>query len=167
MSVSVQLEFLLDYSDRERQKWRDWIVADPARLHIPVQAGGRFPTAADLLEHVFLVERRHLSRLEGATPPDATGISPGDVTELFEYADLVRADFRRYVEDLDEADADAPMVLPLSIGNVPATPRKLATHLVLHEIRHFAQLALAARVAGQAPPGAHDLLFYDTPIQSA
>lgn len=167
MGLKVELTSLLDYSDRERQKWRDWLGADPSRLQIPVQAGGRFATAADLLEHVFFVERRHLARLEGATPPEATGIPPGDVSALFDYADLVRADFRRYLEDLDEAEADVPMVLPLSIGNVPTTPRKLSTHLVLHEIRHLAQLALAARAAGHAPPGAHDLLFYDTPIQFA
>ena len=38
----------------------------------------RFPTRRSLLDHVFLVERRHLSRLEGGTPPEQTGIAPGD-----------------------------------------------------------------------------------------
>jgi uncharacterized damage-inducible protein DinB len=38
--------------------------------------------------------------------------------------------------------------------------RKLATHVVLHEVRHLAQIALAARAAGVAPPGDHDLFFF-------
>jgi uncharacterized damage-inducible protein DinB len=167
MSITVRLDALLDYADHERQKWRGWLLADPSRLRIPMQPGGRFPTVADLLDHVFFVERRLLSRLEGATPPEATGIPPGDVEALFEYADLVRADFRRYVEDLNDAGADEGMVLPLSIGNVQTTRRTLATHLVLHEVRHFAQIALAARLAGHPPPGAHDILFFDAPIEPA
>ena len=39
--------------------------------------------------------------------------------------------------------------------------RKLATHVVLHEVRHLAQIALAARAAGVAPPGDHDLFFFE------
>jgi uncharacterized damage-inducible protein DinB len=39
------------------------------------------------------------------------------------------------------------------------TRRKLATHVVLHEVRHLAQVAHAARAAGIEPPGEHDLLF--------
>jgi uncharacterized damage-inducible protein DinB len=38
--------------------------------------------------------------------------------------------------------------------------RRLATHIVLHEIRHMAQIAYAARNAGQAPPGQHDLFYF-------
>lgn len=166
MSIALSLDALLDYSDAERRKWHDWLSADSARLQILLQPGGRFPTVADLFEHVFFGERRHLARLEGATPPDATGIPPGDLEALFEYAALVRADFRRYVEDLDEASAAEPIVLPLSIGNLPSTRGTLAAHMVLHEIRHFAQIALAARLAGHAPPGHHDLLFFEAPIQS-
>jgi uncharacterized damage-inducible protein DinB len=41
------------------------------------------------------------------------------------------------------------------------TRRRLLTHILLHEIRHLAQVALAARTAGVAPPGEHDLIYYD------
>ena len=39
------------------------------------------------------------------------------------------------------------------------TPRKLLFHLLLHEIRHWAQIAMAVRIAGLEPPGDHDLFF--------
>jgi uncharacterized damage-inducible protein DinB len=39
------------------------------------------------------------------------------------------------------------------------TRRKLAVHILLHEVRHLAQLAYAARIAGLEPPGSHDLFY--------
>jgi uncharacterized damage-inducible protein DinB len=159
MSITVALEELLDYSDFERNKWEAWFSQDPARMQLPIHAAGRFPTAAVLLDHVFLVERRHLARLEGATPPEGTGVPPGDVECLFEYARLVRADLRAYVVRTDDAVASEPMTVKIPAGDYVMSRRQLAVHIILHEIRHLAQLALAARLAGQAPPGEHDIFY--------
>ena len=162
MSVTVPFESLLDYSDHERRKWRDWAAADPTRLTIVVQPGGRFPTVGALLDHVFLVERRHLCRLQGATPPEDTGVPPGDWNRLFEYADLVRADLRGYAAELTDVVGDGLLTFEaIGIGSITTSRRRLMTHIVLHEIRHFAQVALAARTAGVEPPGRHDILFYN------
>ena len=160
MKVSVELQALLDYSDHERRKWRDWLTADPARPRLPVQPGGRFPTAAELLDHLFLVERRHLARLEGGTPPEATGVPPGDLDALFEYATLVRRDFRHYLEELDEETGGGTLSFTLAVGNFTLRRRDLALSILLHEVRHFAQIALSARLAGHEPPGEHDYLFF-------
>jgi uncharacterized damage-inducible protein DinB len=162
VSITLSLSSLLAYSDGEREKWRTWIAADPRRLTVPVQPGGRFPDIAALLDHIFLVERRHLARLEGATPPSSTGIPAGQWQPLFEYADLVRADFRVYVDALDDPDAAQTLVITglQSSGDITMSRRRLATHIVLHEIRHLAQLALAARLAGQEPPGQHDIFYF-------
>lgn len=162
MSLTVPFTPLVDYSDHERRKWRDWIAADPMRMEIVLQPGGRFPTAADLLDHVFFVERRHLCRLEGATLPEETGVPRGDWELLFEYADLVRADFRRYVSDLTDVIADGLMTFEaIGLGPVTMSRRRLVTHVFLHEVRHLAQLALAARTAGLEPPGQHDLFTFE------
>ena len=99
--------------------------------------------------------------MEGATPPDSTGVEAGDVKGLFEYADLVRADFRRFVTTLDDAAAAQPFSFTIPTGAMTMSRRKLATHVVLHEVRHLAQMALAARAAGVTPPGDHDLFFFD------
>ncbi len=162
MTVAVSLASLMAYSDAERRKWRDWLEANPERARLPFQPGGRFPDIASLLDHLFLVERRHLSRLEGAVPPSATGIPPGDVAALFDYADLVRADFRAYVDALDEAQAGQPIVLTglQSSGDITMSRRRLTTHILLHEIRHLAQVAYAARLAGHEPPGEHDIFYF-------
>jgi len=163
VTLSVPLAALLDYSDHERRKWREWISADPRRLTLTVQPGGRFPNVAALLDFLFLVERRHLSRLRGAPPPPATGIPANDWTALFDYAALVRADFRAYVDAMDDSTAAQTMVITglQSSPDMVMTRRRLATHLLLHEVRHLAQLAMAARLSGQDPPGQHDLFYFD------
>ena len=161
MTISVELRELLDYSDHERSKWRSWIAVMPGRLDIPFQSEGRFPTVGSLFDHIFLVERRHLARLEGGTPPDSTGVKAGDLPALFEYADLVRADFRSYLADLDEGEARATMTVVVQSGSQTMTKRRLATHILLHEIRHLAQVAYAVRAAGHEPPGQHDLFYFE------
>ena len=160
MSVSVELRELVDYSDHERRKWRQWIEADPSRFAIPFQAGARFPTIGSLFDHIFLVERRHLSRLQGGTPPESTGVQPGDWKNLFEYADLVRADLRRYLSDVDASEAGVTLTIAAQSGTQTMTKRRLAVHILLHEIRHTAQIAYAARSAGHEPPGQHDLFYF-------
>jgi len=42
---------------------------------------------------------------------------------------------------------------------VAMSPRKLLCHILIHEIRHWAQIALAVRLAGFDPPGDHDLFY--------
>ena len=162
MTVAVSLVSLLAYSDAERRKWRDWLEANPERLRLSFQPGGRFPDIGSLFDHLFLVERRHLSRLEGAVPPAATGIAADDVAALFDYADLVRADFRAYIDALDDAMAGRPIVITglQSSGDITMSRRRLTTHILLHEIRHLAQIAYAARLAGHEPPGQHDIFYF-------
>jgi uncharacterized damage-inducible protein DinB len=166
VTITVDLAELLHYSDHERAKWREWIAADPSRLSIPFQDGGRFSTVGSLFDHIFFAERRLLSRMQGATPPDATGVQAGDWKALFEYAGLVRADFRSAVLDLPEAEARQNMTVTTLSGARTMTKRWLATTIVLHEIRHLAQIAYAARRAGHAPPGEHDLFYCPELVQA-
>lgn len=159
MSVALELAALMAYSDQERDKWRTWIAADPARLAIPFQRGGRFPTVASVLDHIFLVERRHLTRMQGGQLPEKTGVSPDDWKALLAYADTARADLRRYLGELTEQSAGQWMTFTVPSGTFTMTRRKLASHILLHEIRHLAQIAYAARLAGHEPPGEHDFMY--------
>ena len=47
----------------------------------------------------------------------------------------------------------------MQTGEFVLTPRKLLFHCLLHETRHWAQIALAVRRAGLEPPGNHDLFY--------
>ena len=62
--------------------------------------------------------------------------------------------------ELDADVADQPRTIQVaSGGEFTLTARKLLFHIVVHEIRHWAQIALAVRLAGFAPPGQHDLMY--------
>ena len=161
MSVGVTIDELIAYSDHERARWKEWVAADPSRLRMAFGPESRFPTLFALLDHIFLVERRHLARCAGATPPERTGIAEGDWKALFDYADLVRADLRSFVASLTpEAAAGTLSFSVQSGGAFTMTRRKLAIHMLLHEVRHLAQLAYAARRAGAEPPGSHDFFYF-------
>ena len=166
MSGTVDFLNLIAYTDHERAKWRAWFAADPSRLAIPFQNGARFATLGSLVNHVFWVEERHLARLEGTPVPDTTGIPDNDLSAMFEFGDRVRANLRRFVTGADEARINGPITFKLrDSGDFTVLRRKLAAHILLHEIRHFAQIAYAVRVAGLEPPGEHDYFF--APVDQA
>jgi uncharacterized damage-inducible protein DinB len=160
MSLSITLDELLSWTAEERAKWLPWFSDNPAALDVEVQPGGRFPTVASLLEHIFLVEVRHTRRLQRLDLPGHSGVDIGDVDGLFGYADRGRQAVHDYVATLTADEAAAPReVVVQSGGSFSMTPRKLLFHMALHEVRHWAQIASAVRFAGFTPPGDHDLFY--------
>jgi uncharacterized damage-inducible protein DinB len=158
----MQLAFdeFLRYTQEERDKWRAWFIAHPDALATEVQPGGRYPTAGALIDHIFLVERRHLQRLTNSPLDAQTGLSGRHAAPLFDYGGSVRRELEQLVSDLDEDVASEPRTFTVqSGGDVVLTPRKLLFHCLVHETRHWAQIALAVRRAGIDPPGNHDLLY--------
>jgi uncharacterized damage-inducible protein DinB len=157
--VSITLDELLRYSDEEREKWRAWLLAHPDALDVRLQPEGRFATVGALVDHMFLVEVRHLARLRRQPVPDASGVDARDIAGLFAYADAGRRDLRAFVDALSPTDADTVREFVVQSGAARMSPRKLLFHIVVHETRHWAQIALGARQAGLAPPGNHDLFY--------
>ena len=159
MTLTISLDELLAWTAEERAKWLPWLKANPAALDAPVQPGGRFPTVASLIDHVFLVEVRHTLRLQGKDLPAESHIRPGDIDGLFNYAERGRAAVHAYLPTLGAEDAATPRDVVVATGTYPLSPRKLLFHMALHEVRHWAQIAAAVRMAGFAPPGDHDLFY--------
>jgi uncharacterized damage-inducible protein DinB len=159
MTLTITLEELLDWSDEDRAKWLPWLKANPRALDVVVQPGGRFPTVASLVDHIFLVEQRHLHRLQGQPPPSESGVAIGDIAGLVAYANRGRAALRAYASALDAADSVRPREFVVPTARFMLSPRKLLFHIVLHEVRHWAQIAAVVRAGGFTPPGDHDLIF--------
>lgn len=159
-AASISLDDLLNWSDHERARWRAWVEADPKRLALPFQPGERFATVGSVLAHNFLVERRHLCRLQGLPLPESTGVDEGDAAALLAYGDEVRRAFRAWAAAFTPAQAAEVMHTAFGPEQISFTRGKLALHVLLHEARHLAQLALVARNAGAAPPGRHDFIFF-------
>lgn len=158
--MTISLDELLAWTAEERAKWLPWFKQNPAALDVAVQPGGRFPTVGSLIDHIFVVEVRHTLRLQRQSQlPASTGVAAGDIDGLFAYAARAREGVKRLLPTIDAADLNAPRDVVVADGTYPLSPRKLLFHMVLHEVRHWAQIAAAVRAAGHAPPGNHDLFY--------
>jgi len=159
MPLAMTFGELVRYTNGEREKWRRWFGEHPAALDAPVQGEGRLPTVGKLIDHIFLVERRHLQRLTSQPLSESTGLTGNNASPLFDYGASVRRELEQHVEDLDDDAIDTMREFEVREKKWPMTPRKLLFHILLHETRHWAQIALAVRLAGFEPPGDHDLFF--------
>jgi uncharacterized damage-inducible protein DinB len=159
MPLTISYDELLRYTNGEREKWRGWFGAHPNALDAAVQPGGRLPTVGKLIDHIFLVERRHLQRLTGDALSTETGLSGSNAPPLFDYGASVRRELEQLAGTMSEDAADTVRSFEVRDQQWPMTPRKLLFHILLHETRHWAQIALAIRLAGFEPPGDHDLFY--------
>ncbi len=157
--LSISFDELLRYTNDERDKWRAWFLLNPAAIDAPVQPGARLPTVGKTIDHIFLAERRHLQRLTGDRLSDSTGLTGNNAPPLFDYGASVRRELEQYVAAHDDDEADQVRTFELRERQWQMTPRKLLFHTLLHETRHWAQVALAVRLGGFEPPGDHDLFF--------
>ena len=159
MPLALQLAELLAYTGAERDKWRAWLLLHPEAMDVSVQPGNRHATVGKLIDHIFLVERRHLQRLMDVAVASVTGLTGNNAPPLFDYGASVRRELEQYVGDLDDEVAEQVRHFEIREQRWSISPRKLLFHIVLHEIRHWAQVALAVRNAGLEPPGEHDLVY--------
>jgi uncharacterized damage-inducible protein DinB len=159
MPLTLTFAELVQYTNDERDRWRTWFMAHPDAIDVPVQPAARHANVGKLIDHIFLVERRHLQRLMELPLADRTGLTGNNAPPLFDYGASVRRELEQYVADLDEDVADQPRVFEVRERQWPMTPRKLLFHILLHELRHWAQIALTVRNAGLEPPGDHDLFY--------
>jgi len=160
MPLSLAIGELLGYTSGERDKWEQWFQAQPAgAVDAPVQREGRFLDVWALMDHIFLVERRHTQRLRQLLPlAEQTGVARPDTAALFQFGRDARHDFEDFLRTAPQQDLTRTIEVKFG-REMRFTARKLAFHILIHEVRHWAQIALALRCAGFAPPGEHDLIF--------
>jgi uncharacterized damage-inducible protein DinB len=159
MPVTLAFDEMLRYTAEEREKWRAWFRTHPDAMDVPVQPGGRYATVGKLIDHIFLVERRHLQRIHGEPLATETGLTGNNAAPLFDYGASVRRELEHFVRELQDGEADQVRTFSVRDQEWRMTLRKMLFHIVLHETRHWAQIALAIRVTGIEPPGDHDLFY--------
>src|SRR3954463_14606262 len=129
MPLPLTFDELGRYTIGEREKWRAWFLLHPEAMDMPVQPEGRYATVGKLIDHIFLVERRHLQRLMGEPVASRTGLTGNNAAPLFDYGASVRRELEQYVNDLDEDVADQTRSFEVRDQQWSMTPRKLLFHI--------------------------------------
>ena len=151
MPVSVDLTDLLEYTDWEREQWHAWFRdhrAPALQISVGPHGDGRFKVVGDVVRHVFSAEKRYVERLSGGSLTDTGVIPTDDVEALFAFGRRSRDDLRAFVASLPAEAWDAPQEFPVGKAWARATPRKVVTHILMHAIRHWAQIATLLRLHG-------------------
>jgi uncharacterized damage-inducible protein DinB len=155
MSISLSLNDLMDYTDWERQKWYEWLQHHGDQV-LKIGAGphgdGRFQSVGELMRHIFSAEKRYVERLSGRSLTDPASIPTDSIEGLFQFSRQSRKELKELVETFPAQKWDVPEELKFPNLNIigRATPRKIVTHVVMHEIRHWAQIATLFRLQGLA-----------------
>lgn len=161
MGTSLNVTDLIDYTEWERKRWHDWVRQHGAEV-LKISAGpngdGRFTTVGDLVKHMFSAEKRYIDRLSGRPLTEPTSIPTDDVEALFGFGQQSRKDLKEFVETFPAQQWDVPQDHKLMNNVLTATPRKIVTHILLHEIRHWAQIATLFRL-NNLVDDFHDFLF--------
>lgn len=157
----IRLNILLEYTEWERQKWHEWLRQrgdEVLGTSVGPNGDGRFGTVGELVRHIFSSETRYADRLLGRPLTDASYIPAGDIEAIFRFGEQSRRNLKELIATFPAQEWDVPMELRFpGLGRISASPGKIVVHVLLHEIRHWAQIATLLRLNGHAAE-MHDFL---------
>ncbi len=156
---AITLEELLDDNDVGTRKWQAWFTENPAALEVPCDIYNS-GTVRGMLKHIFAVELRHSQRLRGQEVIAYDSIPTGSLEDLFRLHIQAIGNLETFLDSADDPSLEETIPLQtVSTGTVQATRRKLFVHIMLHSIRHWAQLSTTLRAAGHNTDWPKDFLF--------
>lgn len=158
-SAGITLEEMLADNEASTRKWQAWFTANPAALDV-LCAIYNSGTVRGLLKHIFAVELRHSQRLGGEEVTAYEAIPVGSLDDLVAVHSMAIGNLHRFLSHADEAALQK--VIPLqtvSAGTLHSSRRKLFAHIMLHSMRHWAQLSTLLREAGYKTDWPKDFLF--------
>jgi uncharacterized damage-inducible protein DinB len=161
MSPDLNFQDLIDYTEWERGKWFEWLRRrgdQVLQLSAGAHGDGRFETLGDLIRHIFSAEMRYIDRLSNRDLTDPASVPNDSIEALFQFGEQSRRNLKQYVTNLAANDWYVPAEYKILNSVITGTPKKIVTHVLLHEIRHWAQIATLFRLNGMTGEF-HDFLF--------
>jgi uncharacterized damage-inducible protein DinB len=110
------------------------------------------------MKHMFSAEKRYVDRLSGRSLTDTAFVPNDDIEALFQFSQQSRKDLMEFCETFPAQNWDVPQDYRMMNNVLTATPRKIVVHILLHEIRHWAQISTLFRING-LKGDLHDFLF--------
>ena len=151
---------LIAWVDETSRRWHAHLNAHPQVLGAPCDIR-ESATARDLVHHIVVVELRYAERLNDLKITSYDEVAKDDLDALFDVharaMDLLRTALAAPNTNWDE-DLEFPT---RSAGTLKARRKTIVVHMLMHSIRHYAQLGTIARQAGAPTTWLGDYLLMD------
>src|SRR5579872_5237349 len=88
MAIQLNVEDLIEYTDWERGKWREFLQArgdQVLKIGVGSNGDGRFQLVGDIVRHIFSAEARYIDRLRERELTDTSRVANDTVDGLFEF----------------------------------------------------------------------------------
>ncbi len=159
------LRELARYCAGESDRWREWLAQQPAAV-LEVEVGEEpIGTVGALLAHIAGVELIYADALMGVRRDSYQWPASDSAAEIFgvhEDAFDALGAFLDGARDAVLAEERTLRVPGRQHGwTLTAPAGKMVAHMLVHGIRHYAQIASALRRAGHPQPWPHDLIAED------
>lgn len=156
--TALTAEELMAWVDRTHEGWRGLLAAQPEVLLLPCDVAGG-GSVAGLLQHVMAVELRYAERLHGRAVSPYEQVANGSAEELHRTHEQAFGLLRGLLAE-QETDWEETIEFETRTGGRwRATRRAVLVHLLMHSVRHYAQLATMVRQQGVKPGWPMDYLF--------
>jgi uncharacterized damage-inducible protein DinB len=159
-TARVELDELLRHNQEETERWRKFFAATPAALEVPMDMAD-MKTVRGAVVHIFVVEQLYGERLSGITRERLSydDFPAESLDQLFSYHDLALAHLRKLLDTYTEAQWSESVEFKARVMSITASRRKMFMHVLLHSMRHWAQVAMVLRQAGFPQDWQHDFIF--------
>jgi len=164
--MHLTINELLDYTDEERAKWEEWFSTngnEPLKIAL---AGETHPSIGALILHCFWADLWYAYMVRDEVLTEESDIVkenkdlPADHPDkIFAFGRFAREAMRAFTDSAGGEEWASVHEVKARGIHIKGSARKLISHILVHEIRHWAQVAIAVRQNGLTPPGDHDLLF--------
>lgn len=162
----LKIEELLSYTDEEREKWRQWFAERGDETLKIALSGETHTSIGGLILHIFWAEMFYTFLVDGEVLTLESDFVkehkdlPNDQAEpLFAFGRKGRERMWAFASAASEEDWERTIEAKTAGILLKGSARKLISHILVHEIRHWAQVAIMVRQSGRQPPGDHDLCF--------
>lgn len=157
----ITVKELLRYTDEERDRWDRWFQSNgDAMLAMPL-VGDREPTVGRLILHIFGPELRFVERLRNDRLTDYRALPASSVEAVFGFGLKARQTMRDFIAGLSADDWQRIVEFDVASQQIRASVRKVVLHALIHELRHWSQIARVMSERGFTPPSGGDLLLSD------
>lgn len=156
--LTLPIDDLIRWNDTTHTQWAELLRAHPEAMQLSADIRDA-QSLAQVLQHIVAVEQRYAERLAGLPESDYTTIPYATPDYILATHERALSIIRPLLADPTYDWSHRIEFQTITAGRLRATRRDILAHLLLHSIRHFAQLATLIRQAGIKPTWPMDFLF--------